>query len=246
MNILLVDDEPLARNELSYLLSNIVSVDHITEADSIVEAMNVLKQSDFDVAFLDIQLTQESGLTLARQVKELADPPLIVFATAHDEYAVKAFELEAFDYILKPFEQSRVLEVMTRIERHFHEQHQTVIETVQKREQPSPKLPIKVEESIYLLAKEEIIMITVVNGQTIITTAQKEYPVSKTLKGLMKKLETPPFLQVHRAFVINLDEVYEIQPWFNQTYQVTMSNGQKVPVSRSYLKTFREILGLDV
>lgn len=116
MNILLVDDEPLARNELSYLLSNIVSVDHITEADSIVEAMNVLKQSDFDVAFLDIQLTQESGLTLARQVKELADPPLIVFATAHDEYAVKAFELEAFDYILKPFEQSRVLEVMTRIE----------------------------------------------------------------------------------------------------------------------------------
>lgn len=246
MNILLVDDEPLARNELSYLLSNIVSVDHITEADSIVEAMNVLKQSDFDVAFLDIQLTQESGLTLARQVKELADPPLIVFATAHDEYAVKAFELEAFDYILKPFEQSRVLEVMTRIERHFHDQRRNVVENIEEREKPAAKLPIKVDESIYLLAKDDIIMITVVNGQTIITTAQQEYPVSKTLKGLMKKLETPPFLQVHRAFVINLEEVYEIQPWFNQTYQVTMSNGQKVPVSRSYLKTFREILGLDV
>ena len=104
MNILIVDDEPLARNELSYLLNQSTEIKDIQEADSIEEALEKLLQYPVDLVFLDIHLTDESGLILADKINRMSHPPILIFATAYDEYAVQAFEHEARDYLLKPFE----------------------------------------------------------------------------------------------------------------------------------------------
>src|SRR5699024_8482462 len=114
MHALIVDDEPLARNELSYLLKQTDEISAIEEADSIEEALEKLLQEKIDIAFLDIHLTEESGLTLADKMNQMTNPPIIVFATAYDEYAIEAFERDARDYLLKPFEQKRVKQTVQR------------------------------------------------------------------------------------------------------------------------------------
>lgn len=108
LRILVVDDEPLARNELKYLLNEIDSTLLVDEADSVEETLTALISETYDLLFLDINLINESGLELAQKINKMKQPPKIVFATAHDSYAVKAFELNALDYILKPFEQKRI------------------------------------------------------------------------------------------------------------------------------------------
>lgn len=108
MNILVVDDEPLARDELSYLLKQNLLVDAVDQADSIATAISKLLKGKIDVIFIDISLNDENGFELADELKKLAQPPLIIFATAFDSFAVKAFDIDAIDYILKPFEQMRI------------------------------------------------------------------------------------------------------------------------------------------
>ena len=108
MKTLIVDDEPLARNELHYLLNEISGFNVIDEAENIEETLEKLLSETYDLVFLDINLMDESGIDLAQKIKKMKQPPHIIFATAHDTFAVKAFELDAIDYILKPFELERI------------------------------------------------------------------------------------------------------------------------------------------
>ena len=114
MRVLIVDDEPLARDELAYLLGKCEGVSAITQADSIEEALGTMLEDPVDLIFLDIHLTNESGLSLAAKINKLKKPPMIIFATAYDDYAVKAFELNATDYVLKPFELDRIQQAVKK------------------------------------------------------------------------------------------------------------------------------------
>ncbi len=241
MNVLVVDDEPLARNELSYLLDQCEEVSEIKEADSIEETLANLIDYTVDLIFLDIHLTNESGLTLADKLATLKKTPMIIFATAYDEYAVKAFELNAVDYVLKPFEFSRVQQAVKKAFDQF--QKESLLEDEPKKTRVET-LPIQVEERIYIIKMAAIIAASVESGETTIYTKEQEFKTHEPLNAWEKKLDPQLFLRVHRSFVINTKEIIEIQPWFNNTYQLTMSNHLKVPVSRSYMKVFRETVGL--
>lgn len=116
MRAIIVDDEPLARNELHYLLNQINHFEKIDEAENVSETLELLLYDDYDVIFLDINLMDESGLDLANKIKKMKHAPFIIFATAHDTFAVKAFELDAIDYILKPFEQQRIAQAVHKVE----------------------------------------------------------------------------------------------------------------------------------
>ena len=240
MHTLIVDDEPLARNELSYLLDQCEEVTSIEEADSIEEALEKLLQKDIDLVFLDIHLTEESGLTLADKINRMPDPPVIVFATAYDQYAIQAFERDARDYLLKPFELERVQQAVQRANATLTESKQHFEAT----EEPSSVFPVQMDDRIFMVRMEEILALEVNQGATTIYTLEKDYKTFEPLTSWEKRLPTPPFMRVHRSFLVNLDKIDEIQPWFNQTYQITTENNLKIPVSRSYAKQFKEQMGL--
>ena len=240
MHTLIVDDEPLSRNELVYLLKQCKEITSIVEADSIEEALENMLQQSVDLIFLDIHLTNESGLTLADKVNQLKNPPLIIFATAYDEYAVKAFELNAQDYVLKPFELARIQQAVKKVSGLVD----SVKENTEKCAPVLTTLPIQVEECIYMVKTKDILALGVENGVTTIYTPQKEYETRETLSSLEKKLAASDFMRVHRSYLLQLASIQEIQPWFNHTVQVTMENQLKIPVSRSYMKEFKTRMGL--
>ena len=244
MQILIVDDEALAREELSYLVkqSPAVSSPEISTAEDIHEAEDILLQKQIDLLFLDISLNDENGFDLAKKLQLLAKPPLVIFATAYDDYAVKAFEIEAVDYILKPFEEERVNQALTK-----------VIRILAAKQEPAgakltPKtskfITITIDEHSILLKKEQLVAASVENGTLTISTEEAEYQVKQTLAWIKKKLPEKNFIQIHRNTIINIDKIKEIQPWFNHTALVVTFNDLKLPVGRSYLKEFNQLLGL--
>ena len=244
MRGLIADAEPLARDELAYLLGKCEGVSAITQADSIEEALGTMLEDPVDLIFLDIHLTNESGLSLAAKINKLKKPPMIIFATAYDDYAVKAFELNATDYVLKPFELDRIQQAVKKAYGQYHKQQIEEPETPKQKDTGLQVLPIQMDERIYILQVPEIIAIGIENGETTIYTKNMEYIIHEPLSALQKKISGQSFLRVHRAFLINLKEIKEIQPWFNHTFQLTMSNGLKIPVSRSYMKDFKGKVGI--
>lgn len=240
MNILLVEDEYLARAELSHLLKKDSRVKTVMETDSIQGALKILLSKSIDIAYLDIHLTDESGMDLADMLKDIPNPPVIIFATAYDHYALEAFEKNARDYILKPFEEKRVNQSLERAIK------QLEASTMDERKEAShlETIPVHTDDKIYLIKLTSVVMIEAVQGKTVLYTNQSQYESKETLVYWEQKFTKYPFMRVHRSYMINLDKISEIEPWFNHTYQVTMETGLKVPVSRSYIKAFREKVNL--
>lgn len=239
MNILLVEDEYLARAELSHLLQKDKRVTTILEAETIQEALKLLLSQTIDIAFLDIHLTDESGMDLADMLNEIPNPPVIVFATAYDHYALEAFEKNARDYILKPFEEKRVIEALNRAVTQLKSTPD------QSMEDDAPdNVAVHTDDRIYLLKIQAIAAVEATQGKTVLYTDTEQLETKETLQYWEQKFAHHSFMRVHRSFIINLDMISEIEPWFNQTYQVTLNTGLKVPVSRSYIKTFREKVNL--
>lgn len=237
-----MDDEPLARNELAYLLERCEGITAIVEAESIEEALEKMLQHEIDLIFLDIHLTSESGLTLANKINQLKNPPMIIFATAYDEYAIKAFELNATDYVLKPFELPRIQDAVQKAYTRY--QKERVQLQAEDKQEYLKTIPIQMDERIYIVKIEDIIAIAVENGITTIYTDEKEYTATEPLNAYEEKVKGHAFLRVHRSYLLNMKEILEIQQWFNHTFLVTMSNQAKIPVSRHYMKQFKEEVGL--
>jgi two-component system response regulator LytT len=242
----IVDDEPLARDELAFLLKRSKQVEIAGEADSIESALSELIGLQIDVIFLDIQLANESGLDLAEKIMELDPRPEIVFATAYDEYALKAFDLQAIDYIMKPFDETRVLQTVEKAAK--------VLKGKDRRRSFSPdknlstriqndKLAVAIDERIVLIPVHEIVYIGTSEGSTVIVTDRQKYQANEPLITFEKKLQHKPIVRVHRGYLVNLDKIVEIQPWFHSTYNLIMKDGEKIPVSRTFTKVLKEHFG---
>ena len=242
MKVLIVDDEPLAREELHYLLEQNEQVDEITEADGVMEAKKAISQHHPDLVFLDIQLGDGSGMTFAKQLKKQADCPYIVFATAYDQYALDAFEANAVDYVLKPFEQDRINETIARVAKLNSAVHPA--ETVANQQQKNPRMSITSEERTIVLQKRNILYIQAENGSVHLYTTERQFSSKQTLRSIINQLDPHRFIRVHRSFVVNLNQVKELQPSFNHTYELTLAGGSKVPVSRSYVNATKQALGM--
>lgn len=238
MKILIVDDEPLARNELRYLLDQQEENYKIDEADSIEETLTALLSETYDLLFLDINLMNESGLTLAEKVNKMQHPPLIVFATAYDMYAVKAFELNAMDYILKPFEPERIKQTINKAKSKLMNVEENIVEPNQPQ-----SLSIQVDDKIYVLSLKDIIALYVEESMLHISTTRHNFVVHEPLSTYEKKLDQR-FLRIHRSSIINKQYIVSAEHWFNNTYQVKLANDIKLQVSRSYIKAFKQEIGL--
>lgn len=247
---IVVDDEPYARDELIYILSNFSFCKVVGEADSAGQAISEYKKLKSDVLFLDIELPDMSGLETARIISKFVPQPLIVFATAYDEYAIEAFELGAIDYILKPFEEKRIEITLRRIEnlkRNEDEWSKALKKFSDFINQSIPKkLPVQQTDGIiHLIPYKDILFGEACAKGVKIVTMKNEYLFDGTLSELDLRLKNEGFLRVHKSYIVNLRRIEAVIPWFKGTYWLVIE-GQKaqIPVSKFLVKELKEILGI--
>lgn len=242
LKVYIVDDEPLARDELKYVLNRSKVVEILGESDNIEDAITHIPKLNLDLVFLDIELEEDSGLSLAKRIESLDPAPAIVFATAYDEYALQAFDLNAFDYILKPFDEERIQKTLDKLRKMQKIGKEEVSIYPPLRPDYNRKIAVPVNERIVLLNYEDILFLESCEGKSMIKTMEQEYKVNDALIVLEKKLNETHFLRVHRGFIVNVNHIAEIEPWFNSTYNLIMKDGSKVLVSRTYIKNLKQLL----
>ncbi|KHF40208.1 LytR/AlgR family response regulator transcription factor [Halalkalibacter okhensis] len=236
----IIDDEHYSRDELTFLLKRYEEIDIVGEADSGEKGLEVIMRKDPDVVFLDIEMPQMSGLDLAKALQNMKHIPLIVFATAYADYAVKAFRVQALDYLVKPFDEEQIDEVIKRInERMSPSSHE--IESITG----IGKLAVEDEGRIVYLSPKDITYLFREDRETIICVNERKYSSRTPIKELEEKLKEFPFFRTHKSYLVNLDKVEQLIPWFNGAYQLkVVGQKEEIPVSRNYVKALRERLEL--
>ncbi|MBI1788649.1 MAG: response regulator transcription factor [Acidobacteria bacterium] len=248
LTALLVDDEDLARDELAYLLKDFPDIEIAGAAGNGLEAVDLIQQLEPDLVFLDVQMPGLDGLGVVRRLREKGvDPPHFIFATAFDQYAVEAFRLEAMDYLLKPIERDRLAETLERARRALLERIKPVPPQPARALSPRSKLLVRKDSRNVIVDAQELIYATIDNGQITLVTAQVEGISNyKTLEDLQADLDRDLFWRVHRSYLVNINRIREVVPWFKSSFQLRMDDkkGAEIPVSRVQTKRLRELLKL--
>lgn len=239
ITVLVVDDERFSREELVYLLKEYEILEVIGEAESGEAAVMKTLRLQPDVLFLDIEMPKMDGLEVAKSVHELKKVPEIVFATAYPDFAVEAFRHEAVDYILKPFEEEQINETVTRLERRLRNEPM-----VEKSSVPS-KLAVEEEEEITYLNPADIMYVFRDGRVTKIVDQMRTYDTKWSLKEVEKRLEPFSFFRIHKSYLVNLQYVERLVPWFNGAFQLELKGREEqLSVSRNYVKELRKHLEL--
>jgi two-component system, LytTR family, response regulator LytT len=254
LSAVIVDDEQLARDELAYLLKDDVNV--VAQGKNGLEAVNLIKEHNPDLVFLDVQMPGLDGFGV---IKKLLDKkislPKIVFATAFDQYAVKAFEVNAVDYLLKPFDKKRVAQAIQKARAQEAngaptEKLETLVRMLESQKQPASKVLLKALGRMFLVDQKDICyawiedgVITVVTGGPAGMEGQSN---CRTLEELLESLDAKLFWRAHRSYLVNINRIREVVPWFKSSYQLRMDDKKQteIPVSRAQTKRLRELFGL--
>lgn len=240
MRGIIVEDEFLAREELKYFINNFSSIEIKGEFEDGVEVLKYIQENEVDVIFLDINIPLLNGVVLAKNISKFSNKPYIVFITAYREHAVEAFEIEAFDYILKPYDEKRIISMLKKLEMTFSNRKNEVKD-------------IKVKDKINLWDNEKIIVLDIndiyyceANERiTNVYTKEGKYSVNMSISEFYETLRKDMFFRCHRSFIVNLTKIKEIIPWFNNTYNVKFKYIKfNVPVSRSHVKEFRKLMNI--
>lgn len=234
LKALVVDDEAPARSELRFMLDEVGGVEVVGEASNAAEALQLINAIAYDVVFLDIDMPGLSGVDLAEALTRMEKPPSIVFVTAHGEHAVKAFEVAATDYLVKPVEAPRLKQAIERLQP--AQRAQAVIERIPV-EKAGKKLLLKTEDIYYVMAKDDY---------SYLHTERERFLSTVSLAQLDSKLESVGFFRVHRRYLVNLSRVKEIVPMYGGTLLLTLGDAAQtqIPVSRRRVPALKRVLGL--
>jgi len=246
---LIVDDEYPAREELRYLLRSFPEIEVVGEAAEPAEALELIRNIDYDLCFLDVRMPGGSGLDLVKELSRLPRRPAVIFVTAYPDHAVEAFDLDAVDYLLKPFDEARLGRALQRIVERTHEAANAngthTLQEEMRGEQTLDKIPVPHRDRTILIDVEDIIYATAARGYSYLVTSQGRHLVSFTLAELERRLGNKGFFRTHRAYLINLKRARAIEPDFAGALQVTMDDGkERVPVSRRQARALKRLLGL--
>ncbi|MFT4858701.1 MAG: two-component system LytT family response regulator [Algoriphagus sp.] len=244
MRAIVIDDERLARKELITLLNQLESVEVVGEAVNVDDAKDKIEQLNPDVIFLDIQMPEKTGFDL---LEELDNVPHVIFTTAYDEYALKAFQVNALDYLLKPIEPKRLEEAITKL--------QNKIDGTQKTETESSNFNSKklnLDDQVFVKDGDRCWFVKLSNvrlfesdGNYIKVYFDNFKPmIHKSLNALDERLDEKSFFRASRKHIINLGWVEGIEPWFNGGLVVTLRGGDKIEVSRRQAARFKEMMSL--
>jgi two-component system, LytTR family, response regulator LytT len=242
---LIADDEALARDEMAYMLQRVGGIDTIDQAANALEALARLQEARYDVLFLDIRMPGLTGLEAMELVNRLPGRPHVVFVTAYDEHALAAFEVAANDYLLKPVSEARLRRALDRITR-AGSGSQLPGPTAQQQQRFGGKLAVEGEDHTILLRVSDVRFVHARRHTVLVSTFDAEHRCRSSLAELDEQLAPQGFLRVHRAYLVNLEHVLEVHPFFAGAYLLRMDDKARtqVPVSRGSAKQVREALGL--
>ena len=265
LKALIVDDEYPARKELRFLLNKFDNIEVVGEATNAQEALTLIKALDYSILFLDIEMPGMNGLEVGARVQEMPNPPHVVFVTAYDEYAVRAFEVNAVDYILKPFDEKRLTQTINKIVKINQQQQQQANSSddsggeqtavnqdsgAKSGQKPQyikiDRIPAEKQGKTILVNESDVIYAFTEQDYVYIKTYGDKLFTRFTLKELESRLNPSIFFRTHRCYLANLHKVKEIIPFFNGTYTLIVEDNEKseVPVSRAQAKKLRKILGM--
>ncbi len=281
LTTLIIDDEKLARQELRYLLDSLGEVEVLAEAANGIEAIELIDEHHPDLVFLDVQMPGLDGFAALKRLIERrkksagksAPTPLpeIIFATAYDQYAVQAFDVNAVDYILKPFDRARLLKALDRVRARLSERairNEAEIEvpgTAENQPQIDPQIDallkhlsaqrsatparivVQSQSRLLLVDQSDICFAAIDEGVIrVVTQSFEGHSKCRTLEELQDQLEPANFWRAHRGFIVNINHIREVVPWFKSSYQLRLNAKQKteIPVSRAQTRRLRELFNL--
>ncbi|MDT8904070.1 LytR/AlgR family response regulator transcription factor [Anaeroselena agilis] len=244
LTTVIVDDEPPISEEIEYLLGSHPDIKVVARFEQPPAALDYIAVNAPRLVFLDISLPGISGLEMAARLSVLRDPPLIVFITAHPEYALAAFETPAVGYVTKPVTDAKIAAVLGKVRR-------LSARPAAAPKEPAGKVCVLSGGRIVPLSKEDIALVQVREKTVYVLTKQGQYAAPLTMQEIENLLTAgrtggTPFVRVHRQYIVNLDKVVEIIPWFKGTYFLKMDDckGQQIPVSRHKVCQVKAALGL--
>jgi len=243
MRTLIVDDERLARKELASLLEQFDEIEVIDECANADEARKAIESEKPDLIFLDIQMPGETGFEL---LETLDFVPKVVFVTAYDEYAIKAFEVNALDYVLKPVEEERLAEAIKKVNEEFKERD-TDLETTTENEGKlgmNDQIFLKDGDKCWFVTLKDIRMFESEGNYVRVFFENNKPLILKSLNNLEKRLDDKDFFRINRKFIVNLKEINHIEPWFNGGLQIKLTTGETLEVSRRQASRFKDLLSL--
>jgi two-component system response regulator LytT len=246
----IVDDEQLAREELSFLLKDFPEIELVGTGSNGLEALELIQSLEPDLVFLDVQMPGLDGLGVIRRLKESDAPlPHFVLATAFDSYAVEAFRMQAMDYILKPIDKERLAATMQRAQKLLQERGPRPQETVPAARPGFQRTKILVKNSgrSLIVDAQDIVYATIDDGLiTVVTTTLEGESNYRTIEELQSNLDPEVFWRVHRSYLVNINKIREVIPWFKSSYQIRMDDKKQteIPVSRVQTKRLRSLLKL--
>jgi DNA-binding LytR/AlgR family response regulator len=260
LTALIVDDELLARQELHYLLGEIGGVRVVAECGNGIDAVDLIRLHRPDLVFLDVQMPGLDGFAVLKQLlDQRVNPPQVVFATAYDQYAVRAFEVNATDYLLKPFDSKRLAKAVEKATARLagaadagsDAKLDALLRLVEERAQgpraPTGKVVVRAQNRLLLVDQSEICFASIDDGSIHVVTASVEGRSNcRTLEELSDQLNPELFWRAHRSFIVSLQHIREVVPWFNSSYQLRMDDRKQteIPVSRSQTRRLRELFNL--
>lgn len=233
MNCIIVDDEYPSIQELSYFITNFSSIKILEKFDDSIKALEYIQTHLVDVIFLDISMPKLDGLTFSRVLNAQKKKPILVFITAYSEHAIEAFEVAAFDYILKPYSEIRISDMLQRLEN----------STVNKCS--NNKMTLWKNDKLYVVNICDIFYCEAHEHDVYVFTKDAQYKVVSSISDFYKRLPKDKFFRCHRSYIVNIDIITEIIPWFNNTYMLKLQDPDaEIPVSRQNIIAFKQLMGI--
>jgi two-component system LytT family response regulator/two-component system response regulator LytT len=252
ISTVLIDDEQLAREELAYLLKDFPDIEVVATGSHGLEALKLIEDIEPDLVFLDVQMPGLDGMSVIQKLREQNIPlPHFVLATAYDQYALEAFRLEALDYVLKPVEKDRLAVTIERARRVIAEKNKSMLEpgpsTAPRPSMQRSKLLVKSSNRNFIVDAQDVVYATIDDGLiTVVATNIEGESNYRTIEELQSNLDPDIFWRVHRSFLVNINRIKEVIPWFKSSFQLRMDDKKhtEIPVSRVQTKRLRALLKL--
>jgi len=245
---LVVDDEPLARERIRTLLEDEPDIELVGECRDGAEAVRAIDEEGPDLVFLDVQMPEVDGF----EVLEVIGPgraPVVVFVTAYDEYAIRAFDVHALDYLLKPFDGERFRQAIGRARASIRakadvdrEKLAALLGDLRDERRYLERIVVKTAGRVVFLAVDEIDWIGGAGNYVELHAGERKHLVRDTMKAMESKLDPDKFVRVHRSHIVNMDRVKSMEPWFHGEYVLILENGTELQSSRTYSDRLRQML----
>jgi two-component system LytT family response regulator len=251
LKALIVDDEPIACRRIQRMLADDPDIQVVGTCTNGQQAIEAIQQYSPDLLFLDIQMPGMNGFTVLENISA-QKMPHVIFVTAYDQYALRAFEVHALDYLLKPFDRERFSGAVSRAKKQIEKDRSTqinhgilsLLKEFNTKSEYVKRLVIKTNGRIFFLKTDEIDWVEAEGKYVYLHVGKDSHLMRQSISGLESELDPAKFIRIHRSAIVNIERIQELQPWFHGEYRVLLRNGTQLMLSRSHREKLQSLLGL--